>query len=159
MNANDFIKKYGIEHARSVVNGAPVGSEFYHGQNMEYVKDIDQEHKAIAESEINIGHLVNFRSSCKGSDCQDCQCIDGFMDNSAWIEYIHYLTPINNLKCLIASHEYVEIHGFEKSKEILANAPEGAECYSWSIGNSGIRDKTVHLDKLQKAIADVEACK
>lgn len=61
------------------------------------------------------------------------------------------------LKRLVESVDYVAIHGYEKSKEILKNAPVGAECYSWSIGNSGVRDKTVELVKLKQAIADYES--
>ena len=64
---------------------------------------------------------------------------------------------LSDLKRLVESVDYVAIHGYEKSKEILKNAPVGAECYSWSIGNSGIRDKTVELLKLKQAIADYEA--
>lgn len=64
---------------------------------------------------------------------------------------------LSDLKRLVESVDYVLIHGHEKSKEILKNAPVGAECYSWSIGNSGVRDKTVELVKLKQAIADYEA--
>ena len=44
--------------------------------------------------------------------------------------------------------------GIDKCKEIIENAPEGAECYSWLLGDSGIRDKTVYLDDLRTAIAE-----
>lgn len=64
---------------------------------------------------------------------------------------------IPELKRLVESVDYVLIHGHEKSKEILKNAPVGAECYSWSIGNSGVRDKTVELVKLKQAITDYES--
>ena len=63
-----------------------------------------------------------------------------------------------HLKRLIESHELVEIHGFEKSKEIVANAPSDDHFYSWVLGNSGVRDKTVNIGELRKAIADVESC-
>ncbi len=63
---------------------------------------------------------------------------------------------LSDIKRLVESVDYVAIHGYEKSKEILKNAPDGAECYSWSIGNSGLRDKTVELVKLKQAIADYE---
>ena len=63
-----------------------------------------------------------------------------------------------HLKRLIKSHELVEIHGFEKSKEIVANAPSDDHFYSWVLGNSGVRDKTVNIGELRKAIADVESC-
>ena len=64
---------------------------------------------------------------------------------------------LSDLKRLVDSVDYVNIHGYEKSKEILANAPEGAECYSWTLGNSGVRDKTVELVKLKQALTDWES--
>jgi len=62
------------------------------------------------------------------------------------------------LKRLIESHDLVRIHGLEKSKEIVANAPSDDHFYSWVLGNSGIQDKTVQIGALRKAIVDVEAC-
>ena len=44
--------------------------------------------------------------------------------------------------------------GIEKCREIVEKAPEGAECYSWCLGDSGVRDNTVYLDDLRAAIAD-----
>ncbi|MEQ1419479.1 hypothetical protein [Acinetobacter indicus] len=64
----------------------------------------------------------------------------------------------NDLKRLVESHELVAIHGFEKSKEIVANAPSDDHFYSWTLGSSGVRDKTVNIGELRKAIADVESC-
>ena len=64
----------------------------------------------------------------------------------------------DDLKRLIESHELVAIHGFEKSKEIVANAPSDAHFYSWTLGESGVLDKTVNIGELRKAIADVESC-
>ena len=39
--------------------------------------------------------------------------------------------------------------GIEKCREIVEKAPEGAECYSWRLGDSGVRDNTVYLDDLR----------
>ena len=64
----------------------------------------------------------------------------------------------DDLKRLVESHELVAIHGFEKSKEIVANAPSDDHFYSWALGGSGVRDKTVNIGELRKAIADVESC-
>ena len=64
----------------------------------------------------------------------------------------------SDLKRLVESHELVAIHGFEKSKEIVANAPSDDHFYSWTLGDSGVRDKTVNIGELRKAIADVESC-
>ena len=44
--------------------------------------------------------------------------------------------------------------GIEKCREIVEKAPGGAECYSWRLGDSGVRDNTVYLDDLIAAIAD-----
>ena len=65
---------------------------------------------------------------------------------------------ISDLKRLVESHELVAIHGFETSKEIVANAPSDDLFYSWTLGGSGVRDKTVNIGELRKAIADVESC-
>jgi hypothetical protein len=67
-------------------------------------------------------------------------------------------TSMLDLKRLVESHELVAIHGFEKSKEIVANAPSDDHFYSWTLGGSGVRDKTVNIGELRKAIADVESC-
>lgn len=64
----------------------------------------------------------------------------------------------DELKRLVESHELVEIHGYEKSKEIVTNAPSDDHFYSWTLGGSGVRDKTVNIGELRKAIADVESC-
>lgn len=64
----------------------------------------------------------------------------------------------NDLMHLINSHSYVSIHGLEQSKVIVVNAPSDEVFYSWSLGRSGIKDKTVHIGTLRKAIADVESC-
>ena len=68
------------------------------------------------------------------------------------------LMNLDKLKCLVESYELVAIHSFEKSKEIVANAPSDDHFYSWVLGNSGVRDKTVNIGELRKAIADVESC-
>ena len=64
----------------------------------------------------------------------------------------------DDLKRLVESCELVAIHGFEKSKEIVADAPSDDHFYSWVLGGSGVRDKTVNIGELRKAIADVESC-
>jgi len=85
----------------------------------------------------------------------DLQILNGmvcsFSDN-------HFLFDLVDLKRLIESYELVAIHGFEKSKEIVANAPSDDYFYSWTLGDSGVRDKTVNIGELRKAIADVESC-
>ena len=71
---------------------------------------------------------------------------------------VDMMVSFDDLKRIVESHELVAIHGFEKSKEIVANAPSDDHFYSWTLGNSGVRDKTVNIGMLRKAIADVESC-
>ncbi|EKK06146.1 hypothetical protein ACIN5162_1811 [Acinetobacter baumannii OIFC0162] len=63
------------------------------------------------------------------------------------------MIELSALKHLVEFIDYVSIHGYETSKDILKNAPTWAECYSLEIGKSGIRDKTVNLAKLKEAVA------
>lgn len=73
----------------------------------------------------------------------------------------HYMDTVcvSDLKRLVESWELVEKHGLEQSKEIVKNAPSDDVYYSWTLGNSGVKDKTVHVGTLRKAILDVESCK
>ena len=64
---------------------------------------------------------------------------------------------VSDLENLVGNWQLVEIHGLEKSKEIVANAPSDDHFYSWVLGGSGVKDKTVNIGKLRKAIADVES--
>ena len=64
----------------------------------------------------------------------------------------------DDLKRLVESHELVAIHGYARSKSIVADAPSDDHYYSWVLGDSGVYDKTVNIGELRKAIADVEAC-
>jgi len=70
----------------------------------------------------------------------------------------NYMFKTSEIKCLVESHAYVEIHGLEQSKEIVKNAPSDDVYYSWTLGGSGVKDKTVHIGTLRKAIAEVESC-
>ena len=63
----------------------------------------------------------------------------------------------DELQRLVDSWELVQIHGLENSKKIVANAPSDEHFYSWTLGNSGVKDKTVNIGELRKAIADVES--
>lgn len=65
---------------------------------------------------------------------------------------------VAELKRLIDSHELVAIHGYARSKSVVADAPSDDHYYSWALGDSGVYDKTVNIGELRKAIADVEAC-
>jgi len=80
--------------------------------------------------------------------CKEVCAQNGWLNTGFWIQ----------LKRIIECHELVEIHGFEKSKEIVANAPSDEHFYSWTLGGSGVRDKTVNIGELRKVITDVESC-
>ena len=81
----------------------------------------------------------------------------GFIKRKDFVKHYGF-DLLDDLKRLVESHELVAIHGFEKSKEIVANAPSDDHFYSWTLGDSGVKDKTVHVGTLRKAIADVESC-
>ncbi len=81
----------------------------------------------------------------------------GFIKREDIVEHYGF-DILDDLKRLVESHELVAIHGFEESKEIIANAPSDDHFYSWTLGGSGVRDKTVNIGELRKAIADVESC-
>lgn len=134
MNAIKFIQQHGIEKAREVVEGAPSNAESYQDGYYFRTKPEFQFHNGFHP----VWNLTD--------------------NDGEWFKKKGF-SPVANddLKRLVESVDYVLIHGHEKSKEILKNAPVGAECYSWSIGNSGARDKTVELVKLKQAVADYES--
>ncbi|HAV5698908.1 TPA: hypothetical protein JI136_07765 [Acinetobacter baumannii] len=101
MKPEQFIREFGVEKAREVVECAPEGSEFYHKDNNEYVKNIDQEHLEKAQAEPKESHLVNFDSSSS----------EGWVENAAWIEYINVLIDLSDLNRLVESIDLVESWG------------------------------------------------
>ncbi|MGQ1216126.1 hypothetical protein ACT4Z6_16285 [Acinetobacter baumannii] len=101
MKPEQFIREFGVEKAREVVEGAPEGAEFYHNDNNEYVKNIDQEHLEQAQAEPKESHLVNFDSSSS----------EGWIENAAWIEYINVLIDLSDLKRLVESVDLVNSLG------------------------------------------------
>lgn len=134
MDAINFVKEYGIEKAKEVIEGAP--------------------DETVTHFDLTIDGLFYFKFEKFDWFCfYDKNFVKVYMEDYE----SYHLTILKELKRLIESVDYVAIHGYEKSKEILKNAPDGAECYSWSLGNSGVRDKTVELVKLKKAITDHEA--
>lgn len=98
MKPEQFIRDFGEKKAREVVEGAPEGAEFYHKDNNEYVKNIDQEHLEQAQAEPKESRLVNFDSSSS----------EGWVENAAWIEYINVLIDLSDLKRLVESVELIE---------------------------------------------------
>ena len=68
---------------------APEDAEFYHFENTCYVKNIDQEHLAIAKNEPSESHLINFDFFEAGEEWEA---------SSAWLEYINALTSIDEIR-------------------------------------------------------------
>lgn len=89
---------------------------------------------------------------------RDIAALDsGFIKHDDFLEHYGF-DILDDLKRLVESHELVEVHGYEQSKEIVANAPSDDHFYSWTLGDSGVRDKTVNIGELRQAILDVESC-
>jgi len=101
----NLIEKLGLEKCKEIVDGAPAGAEKYHPENKYYVKDIDPKHLAKAEEYRHETWLVGHMSSCTHKYECDCDCIDGWEENSAWIEYIDVLIDLADLRTAIANHE------------------------------------------------------
>lgn len=112
MKANEFIKQYGLDKAKELINGNTAMFTSYNVTTNQYFwGDVTQE-------------------------CEVC---------------------LKELKTAVEAWELVNIHGLEKSIEIVRDAPSYAEFYSWTLGNSGIRDKTVNLKELEAAIQVVQS--
>lgn len=137
MKANEFVKKYGWDEAVEVLNGCKSWIDGKSGNvlsNNSFVIDSRTYEHAIGT--LYMGEFTNY--------CEE----------SYRVGEVNLLL----LKRLVESHELVAIHGFEKSKEIVANAPSDDHFYSWTLGDSGVRDKTVNIGELRKAISNVESC-
>ena len=63
----------------------------------------------------------------------------------------------DDLKEYVNAWELVQIHGLDQSKTIVNNAPSDEHFYSWTLGKSGVRDKSVNVGELRKAINLVES--
>ncbi|MFC2994690.1 hypothetical protein ACFODO_05250 [Acinetobacter sichuanensis] len=74
------------------INTAPDGAEFYHFENGEFIKAIDQEYLQIARDDPEKSHLVNHDVFLNGS----------WELTSAWIEYINHLISIDDMRKEIA---------------------------------------------------------
>lgn len=55
------------------------------------------------------------------------------------------------------AQKLVAIHGLEQSKEIVANTPPNTTHFSWSLGDTGVYDKTVCIAELKRAIEIIES--
>ena len=137
MKANEFVKEFGLEYAKHILNGCKSWIDRKSGNVLSdnsFVIDSRAYEHAIGT--LYMGEFTNY------------------CDESYRVGEVNLLL----LKRLVESHELVAIHGLEKSKEIVANAPSDDHFYSWTLGDSGVRDKTVNIGELRKAIADVESC-
>ncbi|OTG87906.1 hypothetical protein [Acinetobacter sp. ANC 3813] len=72
-----------------IVEQAPEDAEYFNLENREYVKNIDVEHLDIAKAEPSESHLINHDTCGK----------DGvWTENSAWLENIHSLVMLADMK-------------------------------------------------------------
>lgn len=69
----------------------PVGAEFYHPINKNYVKDINQDHLDHAKTEPNVSHLIDHQILDVGDGKQ-------WEESSGWIEYINCLMSAEDIK-------------------------------------------------------------
>ena len=61
-----------------------------------------------------------------------------------------------DIKTLDDAREILNIHGIERSRSIVRDAPEGVESYSWVLGESRIRDKEVWICDLKDALEIID---
>lgn len=134
MKPEQFIREFGVDKARDVVECAPEGAEFYHKDNNEYVKNIDQNHLEQSQAEPKESHLVNFDSSSS----------EGLVENAAWIEYINVLIDISDLKRLMDSVEII-------------NQAGGYEVVKTAISKYRASGDMVTLSSLEKRLKDHES--
>lgn len=83
-----------LEELICIERFAPEDAEFYHFDNKCYVKNVDQEHLAIAKNEPSESHLINFEFFEVGEEWEA---------SSAWLEYINVLASMD------AIHEEIEM--------------------------------------------------
>lgn len=92
---NIQLKKFKhLEKLILIADFAPDDAEFYHPENQCYVKNIDQEHLAIARSKPSESHLINFEFFELGEEWEL---------NSACLEYVNVLVTIGEVKQKIIS--------------------------------------------------------
>ena len=58
-------------------------------------------------------------------------------------ESIDSCVTMVELKEYVNAWELVQIHGLDQSKTIVNNAPSDEHFYSWTLGKSGVRDKSL----------------
>ena len=117
-----FIKKITLDAAKKVVAEIPNGADFYHPENQCFVKNIDGEHLEIAEAEPKTSHVISFDSSCRHKYRSDCDCINGWAEDSAWLEYINILIPVAELKRIVDQMNTIEALGGIGMVETAINA-------------------------------------
>lgn len=78
-----------LEKLFLITEYAPDDAEFYHHENQCYVKNIDQEHLAIAKSEPGESHLINFEFFELGEEWEE---------SSGFLDYINVLVSISEIK-------------------------------------------------------------
>ena len=78
------------------------------------------------------------------------------VNNGFFINRTLYRASVVDLKQFVDAWELVGVHGLEQSKTIVKNAPSDDHFYSWVLGGSGVKDKTVNIGDLRKAITLVK---
>ncbi len=87
---------------------------------------------------------------------RDVVCLEtGFITKADFLEHYGF-EILDEMKIYVDAWELVQVHGLEQSNEIVKNAPSDEHFYSWTLGNSGVKDKTVNIGELRKAITLVE---
>lgn len=138
MNAHKFVADFRIEKAKAVLEVAPKDS-------------------------LYLNQLTGFYYKIKCDDVMygsDDESKGGWVVSTWPIEDLgrsKHTISLEKLKQVVESLKLVEIHSYEKSKEIVKNAPSDDHFYSWKLGNSGVYDKTVNIGELKQAIADYES--
>jgi len=74
-----------------IVKCAPEDAEYFHFENMHYVKDIDQEDHQHAKENLKDSPLIGFKS-------KKIETKDQWGPDSGWLPYIEVLVSISDIK-------------------------------------------------------------
>lgn len=76
-----------------IIHHVPEEAEYFHFENMAYVKNVDQEHLQLAIESPKESHLVNFELWQIFNEESD-----GWEGSSAWLAYINVLVSIGDIR-------------------------------------------------------------
>lgn len=147
-----FIKKYTLDVARNVATAAPIDAEYYHPEDQYYVANIDGEQLEIAEAEPKVPHLVNFDRTCTHKYESDCDCVNGWTEDSAWIELINVLVSVGEIKRVVEQIDAIKnLGGVEMVQAAITTLQHHAETAPLSDLQQS------NLEKYQQWLADYTA--